>query len=106
MSHLIRPLLAELKAGLKAIYGERLRGVYLFGSYARDEEQTESDIDVLIVLDEIPSYGNEIERTGYLASSLSLRYGVTISRVFVPEQDWTSSESPFLANVREEAVPA
>lgn len=103
---MIQPLLAELKSGLKAIYGGRLRGVYLFGSYARNEEQTESDIDVLIVLDEILSYGNEIERTGYLASGLSLRYGVAISRVFVPEQDWTRSESPFLANVREEAVPA
>jgi hypothetical protein len=52
--------------------------VYLFGSYARNEEERESDIDVLKVLDEIPSYGNEIERTGHLASGLSLQYGVTI----------------------------
>jgi len=29
------PLLAEVKAGLSEIYGNRLRGTYLYGSYVR-----------------------------------------------------------------------
>ena len=45
----IKNLLTELKAGLTHIYGEWLKGVYLFGSYARGEADDESDVDVLIV---------------------------------------------------------
>ena len=58
------------------------------------------------VLDHCDHYGAEIDRTGYLVSALSLKYGVSVSRVFVTESDWSRRETPFLANVREEAIPA
>lgn len=106
MSDRIRHLLSELKAGLASLYGPRLQGVYLYGSYARDEADRESDVDVLVVLDRVPHYAAEIERTGPLVSTLSLRYDASISRVFVPDQDWASRKTPFLTNVREEAVSA
>lgn len=99
-------LLSELDAGLKAMYSERLKGVYLFGSYARGDADPESDADVLVVLDRIDRYGAEVERTGPLISELSLKYGVSVSRTFVSERQWLSGESPFLTNVREEAIPA
>lgn len=106
MTETIRRVLDELKSGLTHLYGARLRGMYLYGSYARGEQEPESDVDVLIVLDAIPSYGAEIERTGNLVSRLSLEYGSTVSRVFVSEAHWISLESPFLDNVREEAIAA
>jgi predicted nucleotidyltransferase len=106
MTGTIRELLTELRAGLAALYGTRLQGVYLFGSYAREEADPESDVDVLVVLDHLDRYGNEVARTSLLVSSLSLKYGVSISRVFVSQHDWASRETPFLANVREEAIPA
>jgi len=99
-------LLTELRTGLAAIYGIRLRGVYLFGSHARNEADTESDVDVLVVLDQVEQYGREVSVTGPLISQLSLQFGVSISRVFVSQQDWTDRHTPFLANVREEAIPA
>lgn len=103
----IRKLLAELKTGLQAIYGSRLKGLYLFGSYARGEQEEGSDVDVLVVLDKfIDRYGAEISRSGYLASELSLKYGVSVSRVFMQESEWLHEETPFLLNVREEAVAA
>ncbi len=43
---------AKVRAGLEKIYGPRLRGVYLYGSAARDELTSESDIDIAVVLDE------------------------------------------------------
>ena len=102
----IQSLLRELAGELRTTYGSRLRGVYLFGSYARGEADPESDVDVLVVLDHIERYGLEIDRTGAFTAELALKYGVSISRVFVSHQEWSRGESAFLANVKEEAVPA
>ena len=99
-------LLAELKASLNSIYGRRLCGVYLYGSYARGEEDDESDIDVLVVLDELKRYGDEIERTSHAVADLSLKYEVSVSRIFVREEDWSDGQTPFLLNAREDAIPA
>ncbi len=98
-------LLQELKTGLEALYGTRLRGVYLFGSYAREEADPESDLDALVVLDDFDRYGAEVERTSELGARLSLKYGVSLSKVFVRERDWLRGQTPFLINVREEALP-
>ena len=103
----LRQLLAELRTGLEKIYRGRLKGIYLFGSYARGEPDAESDIDVLVVLDAFePSYSSEVNRTGDLSSELSLKYGVTVSKVYVKEVDWIQKRTPFLDNVREEAIAA
>jgi len=106
MSETAAMLLAELKSGMQALYAQRLCGVYLYGSYARGEAGCESDLDVLIVLDEVGSYGAEIDRTSRLISRISLKYGISVSRVFVPERQWRAGEGLFLATVREESIPA
>jgi predicted nucleotidyltransferase len=97
-------LRTELKLGLNGIYGSRLKGLYLYGSYARREEDEESDVDILVVLDQFDIYAREVDRTGELGSDLSLKYGITVSQVFIREADWLNGNTPFLSNVREEAL--
>ena len=106
MSSHLKHLLAELKQGLMGLYGDRLKTVYLFGSYARGDYDESSDLDVMIVLSDYQSYGAEIDRTGELTSQLSLKYGMSISRVIVKEVQWHQSDTPLLRNVRAEGVPA
>ncbi len=100
----IRTLLREFTSALEETYGDHLKGVYLYGSYARGEEDSESDVDVIVVLDDFDSYSAEVDRTGIPGASLSLKYSLSISKVFVRERDWESKETPFLVNAREEAV--
>jgi predicted nucleotidyltransferase len=102
----IRELLLELKSGLRFVYGDQLKGVYLFGSYAREEADRESDLDVLVVLLDFDRYAQEVDRTGALAADLSLKHGVSVSLVFMREHEWLRGDTPFLMNVREEAIPA
>ena len=102
----IEELLAKLRRGLGDLYGERLESVYLFGSHARGEANADSDVDVLVVLDEVTDYGREIEHTGHLVSELSLEYDVSISRVFVSSAAWQRRDSPFLCNLRKHARAA
>jgi len=106
MPDTIRELLIELKKRLVKIYGSRLEGLYLYGSYARGDQEPGSDVDILILLDRIDHYSLEIDRTGELISDLSLKFGLSISRLFVSENDWKHRDTPFLANAREEAIPA
>ena len=102
----VRAILAELKSGLESLYGNRLRGLYLFGSYARGEAEPESDIDVLIVLDDVSNYPDEVNRTGFLVSELSLRHGLSLSRVFLSRRAWTEGTDFFVRNVRQEGIAA
>ena len=101
---LLDDLIAELKVGLDGVYGDRLKGLYLYGSYARGEEDRESDLDILVVLAKFDHYATEVDRTAELTSELSLKYGITVSQVFVRESEWLHADTPFLSNLREEAI--
>jgi len=101
---LLSGLFGEVKKELANLYGARLRGVYLYGSYAREEAHAESDVDLLIVLDRLENYSDEIKRTSRLVSDLSLEYGISISRVFAAEADWLSDQRLFFLNLRDEAI--
>jgi uncharacterized protein len=105
MNQRIAQILKEVKDRLAVLYGERLKGIYLFGSYARNEPDEESDVDVLIVLDQMENYSDEINFTSELISELSLKYGISVSRVFTSETQWRENQTMFYLNVREEAVP-
>ncbi len=101
----IRKLLKELKEGLNRLYGERLKGLYLYGSYARGDYKEGSDLDVLLVLDDFERAPIELTRTDDLVGDLSLTYEITISLMFMREKDWLTADKPLLRNVRVEGVP-
>ena len=92
----------KLKGVFIAFYGVRLIVLVVYGSYARGEADEESD---LVVLDRVEHYAAEVDRTSEIVGSLSLEYSVSISRVFISQNDWRTGDSPFLRNVRSEAIP-
>jgi len=102
----VQKLLDELKKELIRMYGERLKGVYLYGSYARGDNQQGSDVDVMIVLSAYQRYGDEIKRTSEINAKLSLDYNLSISRLFMTEERWEHEDSPLLRNVRAQGQPA
>ena len=104
MSDKIAALLAQLRAGLERLYGDRLVKVILFGSRARGDADPDSDIDVLVVLKAPVSPWEEIERTGSLATDLLLEQGELVACVFVSEEEFLKDKTPLLLNVRREGV--
>lgn len=102
----VKALLNEIKTGLTELYGQRLKAVILFGSYARGDYNQNSDFDVMIVLDNYKRYWDELVNSAELTSELSLKYNVTISRTIMKEEQWKKGELPVLVNVRAEGIPA
>jgi len=96
----------ELKAGLVRIYGDRLKAVYLYGSYARGDYRPGSDVDVMILLSDYKNYWEELRRFTNLASDISLDYDVTVSRLIMKEIQWKESDMPVLRNIHKEGLPA
>lgn len=102
----VQAILAELRRRLEALHGERLRGLYLYGSYVRGEAEAGSDLDVLAVLDRVESHWEETERTSHLRAELSLEHDVSLSLLEISEYEWRRGDSPFLSNVRREGKAA
>ena len=86
------------------IYGTRLKGLYLYGSFARAEERSGSDLDVAMILDEFDRPWFEIQRTSQLVSALSLEHGITISLIPIRHSDWLEKQKPLVRNIHREGV--
>ncbi|MBM4040918.1 MAG: nucleotidyltransferase domain-containing protein [Planctomycetes bacterium] len=103
----VQQMLGELRAGLEALYGDRLRHLILFGSQARGDAEPGwgSDIDILAVLADPVDLDAEDERTGDLVAGLSLRHDMLVSLVLMEESRFVHRNGPLLRNIRREGVP-
>lgn len=100
----LKPLLADLKKGLSELYGERLHQVILFGSYARGEQREESDVDVLVVLnDEKISGLNEVSKLVNLADDLYWKYNLLVSPKAASLSRF-NLKLPLYQNIRNEGI--
>jgi len=97
---------SQARRSLNEIYGVRLRGVYLYGSAARDQLTADSDIDIAVILDEIQDRFAEHEQTSQLASDLSLEHNTVVTFLFVTERDFTEGSFLVYRMVRREGISA
>ncbi|MBI3152006.1 MAG: nucleotidyltransferase domain-containing protein [Chloroflexi bacterium] len=105
MSRTIRKILRELKKGLVQIYGDQLKAVYLFGSFARGEGKLpDSDIDVMVVLNGEFNYREAQKRSIDFVASLCLEHDVVITRKFASDREYSESKMPLFLNIRAEGT--
>jgi len=104
MNAQLQSILGELRRAMEAIYAKRLVRLVLYGSQARGDAETGSDIDVLVVLAGPVRPATEIRRTGQAVTELSLRYDTVISCVFVAEDRFNTRQGPLLRNIRREGI--
>ena len=104
----VRYILNALYDRLRQLYGERFRGLYVFGSYARHDAGVElpidSDLDVALLLSEVESAGKEIQRYGQITADLSLQHGLVVSVIPVHELDFREGRTNFTRVISEYAI--
>jgi uncharacterized protein len=105
----IQPVLDVLAKRLRELYGQRFRGLYVFGSYARPDAGVklteDSDLDVAVLLTDMQSSYAEIQATSGITTELSLEYGLAISLVHLREADFREGRTNFTRVISKYAIP-
>lgn len=78
----IREVVNKFAQEAKKIYGTKLQEIILYGSCARGDFESDSDIDILILLNVPPdSIGSERKRILDISDQLDLDYDVVLAPV-------------------------
>ena len=88
------------------MYGENIKKVILYGSYVRGEATRDSDIDILVLIDQSLNPFEVRESLSDLLFDILLDEGELVSVIAVPENLYENYNSPFMLNVRKEGVIA
>jgi DNA-binding transcriptional ArsR family regulator len=80
---------ARFGAAIRQTYGTRLQGVFVYGARSSSPAPEDADVELVVALDAVERYGDELERTSALCAQLSYELGLVVSRVFVTAHDWT-----------------
>lgn len=101
----LQSLSQRLKDDLQAMYGDAFDSLLLYGSYARGDFRTDSDVDYLVVLkQDAISFGQEVDRISPFTSQLGLNYTVYVSAKPVTASAYYRSERLFYQAVRREGI--
>lgn len=105
MLPIIHQIATEYKKALQELYGDDLTELVLFGSYARGNQHSESDMDFAVVLRNncVPSF-NEIKRNAVLDSRLSLKYGLMLSSLVTSSHKKNTSMQGIYQEIRKEGI--
>ncbi|MCX5770780.1 MAG: nucleotidyltransferase domain-containing protein [Candidatus Hydrogenedentes bacterium] len=98
-------LLQDCKARLAAHYGDRLKGLILYGSMARADADPESDIDLLVLLGEPFEYFVELEAVVDLLYDVQLGADRYLSVRPASARDFETGRIQLYRNARKEGVP-
>ena len=98
-------LVREFHDHLKPLYGDRLKGVYLYGSYARGDARWDSDIDVAVVLDGPVRQREESRRASETIGDISLRHNCVLMPVFLSVEELRRRPYAVHRSIASEGVP-
>ena len=99
-------LLGEVRERLRRAHGRRLRGVVLYGSEARGQADEQSDIDLLVLLEDPVDYGRDLETNLEALYPLSLQVGLRISAKPVSATEYDTVDCPLYRHARREGIVA
>lgn len=103
---LARTVVAELARELRQRYGQAVREVRLFGSFARGGAHEDSDVDVDVVLDHADF--DTRRKLIDLATEVGLPHDLLLSpTVFDREtyERWRAQERPLVMDIERDGVP-
>lgn len=100
----VKRLVDQVKTHLYEQYGEGIKRVILYGSHARGEATEDSDVDVLVLVDQSLNPSEVEENLSDLLYDILLEEQELVSVVAVREERSENYNSPFMLNVKREGM--
>lgn len=100
-------ILRKIAEAYRSVYGDELVSIFLYGSYARGDYQSDSDIDVAaIVRGDRRSLQDRLRKVWDVSSDLELEYGTIVSPTVIPYEEYEKykNDLPYYKNIAREGV--
>jgi hypothetical protein len=94
----------RVKRDLRRLYRDRLRGVLMIGPWARGDAHPESELELLVVLDDVADRWEERRRMDRVMWRHSVRNDTVVLCAPVTEEELDDAGTPLLARAMAEAV--
>ncbi|HYN21902.1 MAG TPA: nucleotidyltransferase domain-containing protein [Thermoanaerobaculia bacterium] len=94
----------EIKTRLKAAFQDRLQGVLVYGSAARNESREESDLDLMVLLDGPVRLGRDLDTIVEALYPVQLEIDVPIHVTPVSAEVFEAGEYGIYRNARRDGV--
>ncbi len=107
MPQIMQNLMEQYISEIKKIYGPHLKKVILYGSYARGDFRTDSDVDLMILLDlselDLKAYSQKLS---YMTYDFNLDHDLDIKPIAKSEEHFRKwiVNYPFYANIQKEGM--
>ena len=100
----VEEILSLIKKTVKTIDSTAV--VILYGSYARKDNNEDSDIDLLILVDKSNLTTQETKKIKYPLYDIEFEFGKIISPLVLTRNDWETKHriTPFYENVVSEGI--
>ena len=100
----IEEILKKAKFTLQKIYGKRLKGIVLYGSYARGDAVDGSDIDLIVLLENMQNPIDELEKCSKEIHQLDFVYDTLISIIPFDLNQYNTRKLPIILNAKKEGI--
>jgi predicted nucleotidyltransferase len=104
MDEKVAQLINRVKDYLINIYGKKVRRVILYGSHVRGDATKDSDIDVLVLIDESLNPFEVRKSLSDFLLDILLENGELISVIALPEHFFKTHNYPFMLNVKKNGI--
>ena len=103
----VNSIISQLCSGLKPLFPQSSMEAILFGSYARGEAESDSDIDVMVLVDSSrQEISSKMWQIGEVAAEILLNSGIVVSPIVENRSYFQQNASffPFYRNIIREGI--
>lgn len=107
MTQIEKDLINQYVLAIRDIYGNHIKQIILYGSYARGDFDKDSDIDIMILVDlpdiQIEDYSDQLSELGF---EYNVNHGIWFMPVVKNAQHFRKwcAVYPFYSNVEKEGI--
>lgn len=103
----LNKITSQIVEAYRDIYGQSIKNIVMYGSFARGDFDDESDIDfAAIVVGERQELQKKLEEVWDKASDISLEHDAVVSPVVIPYEEFIEYKDklPYYRNIDKEGI--